>query len=409
MLILKWFASSTVRHAWQAAKHVGKILDHQRDLLTPEAVASVTGAVEGTLAACRTGDKAAITATLERLEKDANKWLRPFPHSAWRENVEVALVSIAVAMSVRTFFLQPFKIPTGSMQPTLFGVTQEDLRGQENVKIPGGVAGFFDYWFNGVSYFHVVAKADGVLTYDEPSKLVLFNIKQNYKINGESQPPVWFPPDGNYGRAGLFGRADVPQGAMVRAGEDIVKMRVVSGDHLFVDRVTFNLRRPERGDIVVFETHGITRLPRDQQDTYYIKRLVATGGETVQIGDDRHLRINGQRLDANTPHFEFLYSFDTNQPPTDSKFSGHVNEVVANHFGRGHLAPNFLNQSNKYIMPPRHYLVMGDNTVNSSDGRAWGDFPQERVIGKSFFVYWPIGGTTFNGEERTSRFGWAHR
>ena len=207
----------------------------------------------------------------------------------------------------------------------------------------------------------------------------------------------------------MFGRADVPQGATVRAGEDIVKMRVVSGDHLFVDRVTFNLRRPERGDIVVFETHGITRLPRDQQDTYYIKRLVGLGGEVLQVGNDRHLRINGQRLDANTPHFEFVYSFDPNQPPADSKFSGHVNEATANRYGRGNLAPNFLTESNKYVMPPRHFLAMGDNTMNSSDGRTWGDFPQERVIGKSCFVYWPIGGTMFNGETRASRFGWAHR
>ncbi len=196
---------------------------------------------------------------------------------------------------------------------------------------------------------------------------------------------------------------------MVRAGEDIVKMRVVSGDHLFVDRVTFNLRRPERGDIIVFETHGITRLPRDQQDTYYIKRLVGLGGEAVQIGDDRHLRINGQRLGANTPHFEFLYSFDPNQPPADSKFSGHLNEATAHRYGRGNLAANFLNETNKFVLPPRHYLAMGDNTMNSSDGRTWGDFPQERVIGKSCFVYWPIGGTMFNGEQRSSRFGWAHR
>ena len=40
----------------------------------------------------------------------------------WRENVEVLLVAIAVAMGIRTFFLQPFKFPTGSMQPTLYGV-----------------------------------------------------------------------------------------------------------------------------------------------------------------------------------------------------------------------------------------------------------------------------------------------
>ena len=44
-------------------------------------------------------------------------------------------------------------------------------------------------------------------------------------------------------------------------------------------------------------------------------------------------------------------------------------------------------------------MVMGDNTMNSLDSRAWGDFPATNVIGKSFFVYWPI----------TDRFGWGNR
>ena len=59
---------------------------------------------------------------MEALEQVAGKWLKPYPHAAWRENVEVLLVALAVAMGIRTFFLQPFKIPTGSMQPTLYGV-----------------------------------------------------------------------------------------------------------------------------------------------------------------------------------------------------------------------------------------------------------------------------------------------
>jgi signal peptidase I len=42
---------------------------------------------------------------------------------------------------------------------------------------------------------------------------------------------------------------------------------------------------------------------------------------------------------------------------------------------------------------------MGDNTMNSSDSRFWGDFPGRQVIGKSFFVYWPI----------TKRFGWGNQ
>jgi signal peptidase I len=46
-------------------------------------------------------------------------------------------------------------------------------------------------------------------------------------------------------------------------------------------------------------------------------------------------------------------------------------------------------------IPKDYFMVMGDNTMNSLDSRAWGWFPSEYVIGKAFFVYWPL----------TSRFG----
>ena len=83
---------------------------------------------------------------MQSLETAANKWLKPYPNAAWRENIEVLLVAIAVAMAIRTFFIQPFKIPTGSMQPTLFGITQENLIGRDDVVIPNPLAGFFTFW-----------------------------------------------------------------------------------------------------------------------------------------------------------------------------------------------------------------------------------------------------------------------
>ena len=84
MLFLKWFTSRTVRHGWQAANHVHKIVQHQRDLLSPEALGAVRGDIESVRTACRAGDKRTIGESLAKLEKSANKWLKPYPHPAWR-------------------------------------------------------------------------------------------------------------------------------------------------------------------------------------------------------------------------------------------------------------------------------------------------------------------------------------
>src|SRR5881394_3520601 len=110
---LNWFLSRKVRHADQMAKHVRKILNSQRDLLSAEAVQAVEKSLEEIYdAASGKLNHGALDAKMEQLEKVANKWLRPYPNAGLRENTEVLLVAIAVAMAIRTFFIQPFKIPT---------------------------------------------------------------------------------------------------------------------------------------------------------------------------------------------------------------------------------------------------------------------------------------------------------
>src|SRR5207248_5755678 len=101
-----------------------RLLNHQRDVLSPQAVEAVrTALTDIRKAVTENGEPEQLEKQMENLEKVANKWLKPYPNAAWRENIEVLLVALAVAMGIRTFFLQPFKIPTGSMQPTLYGVT----------------------------------------------------------------------------------------------------------------------------------------------------------------------------------------------------------------------------------------------------------------------------------------------
>jgi signal peptidase I len=52
----------------------------------------------------------------------------------------------------------------------------------------------------------------------------------------------------------------------------------------------------------------------------------------------------------------------------------------------------------QFQIRPDHLFVMGDNTLNSLNSRFWGDFPESYIIGKAFFVYWPL----------TKRFGFGN-
>jgi signal peptidase I len=414
---VRWFYSRTVRRAGHMIKHVDRYTSAQRDLLPPERIERIHAARQELQQAIDTGQpRKELRARMENMETVANKNFQPYPAAAWRENIEVLLVAIAVAMGIRTFFVQPFKIPTGSMQPTLYGITStpdHHSRGYSQMsqpdadfEIPNPVVRFLKFWWAGVGYTHVKARQDGridpVRGISEPKRFLLFNLHQRFYLEGDPKPyNIWFPPDGLFVRAGLMNHHGEITPQVFKAGEDIMKIKVISGDHLFVDRMTYNFRRPKLGEIIVFETRGIPRLPPDQ---FYIKRMVGMGGQNVQIGNDRHIRINGQRLGTNTPHFERVYSFPPDRPPMDSVYSGHLNEYVARQHGLS-LASHFDNEQDVFTVSPDHYIVMGDNTVNSSDSRSWGDFPQGNVIGRSFLVYWPFGAQ----DDRKSRFGWGNR
>ena len=405
----RWFFSKTVRQATAMRKHVKKLLDHQRDILSAQAVE----AVESAIASCRQAvaeysDKPALEKQMENLEKIANKWLKPYPNAAWRENVEVLLVALAVAMGIRTFFLQPFKIPTGSMQPTLYGVTSENLINEPDFKIPTGLTRVRE-WFEGISYIHLVAKNDGpVEAVERPVRILIFNLWQKVVAGGKPFM-IWFPPD--YGSETLESRARLQFGKEFHKGEDIVKLRVRAGDHLFVDRLTYNFRPPKRGEIIVFETKGIPEENRQRfgipGDQFYIKRLVGLGGETLSLKSDYkvndapqssgtvevgRLTVDGKPLSASFPHFENLYSF------YGASRASSLLDYKQNHY-YGHALIGVLAPGQTYNIEPCHFFVMGDNTMNSLDSRYWGGFPSSAVIGSSCFVYWPI----------TARFGWGNR
>ena len=111
------------------------------------------------------------------------------------------------------------------------------------------------------------------------SRFLIFNVKQSLWIGGVEHV-IWFPPD--YGEPPYAGadpfayRARLERGRVYHKGQDVANLRSVSaGDHLFVDRLSFNFRKPERGEILVFETKGINH-PLMKQDQFYMQ---AHGGD----------------------------------------------------------------------------------------------------------------------------------
>jgi signal peptidase I len=413
-MTLRWFFSATVRQTSDLCGQVRRLRDAQCDVLSPQALQAMDAALRQTQAAlAANADNATLEQSAADLEKAANKWLRPYPHAAWRENIEVFLVAIAVAMAIRTFFLQPFKIPTSSMQPTLFGVTVDPLY-DPAFPMPGLFTRIYRLAVQGAIYHEVIAPQDGVVvSVGPPEHFLRFFNKETVVVRYQdgSQDPItlWFTPDSDprdqrpdltfKEHIGLAGHMQF------RKGEPIIRFAETTGDHLFVDRLTYNFRRPERGEIIVFKTRGISH-PYMDTNQFYIKRLVGLPGETVSIGEDRHARINGRRLDNRTPGFANVYSFDPKIPPRDS-------HLLKDQFYNGHILlperadSRLKKESDTMVVEDKHYLVFGDNTATSFDSRYWGFVPEENIIGRSFFIYWPI--NSLVPPPNQSRFGWGQR
>src|SRR5205814_8748759 len=111
-----WFLSRTVRQAANSCRHVRRLLNAQRDLLGPQAVDKISAAIAATQSEMGTfAEKKQLQNRMTDLEKAAAKWLPSPPHAALRENIEVILVAVSVAVAIHTFFLTLFKIRTVSI------------------------------------------------------------------------------------------------------------------------------------------------------------------------------------------------------------------------------------------------------------------------------------------------------
>ena len=206
------------------------------------------------------------------------------PKSALQEWVESILIALVLAVLIRSYIVQPFKIPSGSMRMTL--IEGDHL--------------FVDKWTYG------------------PQVL----------------PPMFWD----------IGFQD---------GSPLLSVRWPDSFLPMTKKRLPGLRKPQRGDIIVFV------YPVDPTKDF-IKRLIAVGGETVEIKDGTIL-INGKEI--TDPRIKRTYYYNHGD-------YGAEGEVVH--------------------VPPGYVFVMGDNSGSSYDSRYWGFVPETNIIGKADIIFWPL-------------------
>ncbi len=150
----------------------------------------------------------------------------------------------------------------------------------------------------------------------------------------------------------------IPSGSMIPT--------LLIGDRLMVSKCSYGPRvpfskkhrlpgftKPERGDVIVFI------YPEDPKK-HFIKRLIAFGGEEVQIkwGD---VYIDGELIEDEE-----------------------IKKIK--YYNRGQYA-----QLNQFVkVPDGHVFVLGDNSKSSHDSRYWGFVPEENIVGRAEIIYWPF-------------------
>ena len=215
----------------------------------------------------------------------------------------------------------------------------------------------------------------------------------------------------------VFQNFEIPSASMEKT--------LLIGDHVVVDRTTLapatrwapfvHYRPVHRGDVIVFlKPH--TEVP----DMILVKRAIGLPGDRI------HLRlgvvyING--VAQNEPYAQMpnQFSYVSYRDDFPSDIAGLSRQASEDLAGRGDCQdeacieqeaidnrtitwadelPSFI-QGDDLVVPPGSVFAMGDNRMESLDGRFWGFVPQESILGRPLFVYWSFE-TPADQENKTS-------
>jgi len=145
---------------------------------------------------------------------------------------------------------------------------------------------------------------------------------------------------------------------------------LLEGDRVMVNKLAYRFGGPARGDVIVFDSpmeadgdgetifgavvrHVAESLGLSSPDSALIKRIIALGGETIEVRQNR-VYIDGQPIDE--PYLK-----------------------------EGSSMPDY----GPFTVPEDRVFVMGDNRSSSSDSRVFGPIEESEIVGKAFVRVWP--------------------
>ncbi len=407
----------------------GKVYHFRKDLIGETDAARLLQLMELVKAENRRkSDSARLRSSMEELKAHLEEvGGNYYPRGSIAENVEFFFAAAIIYVGFTTFFVKPFKIPTNSMWPTYNGMTGEVYH--EGEPAPGAIEKAFRFVAYGAKRYDVKAPADGevlvpmVRTTDGPVPLsTRATVKRYFLLNAAGREYSFFVgreqvdfkffsdfdlfkqvveplsaagipnPYANLPRRLHSGNvadqlemtvptADgrgtqrtpvylVKTGIVVKKGETILEFDLMTGDQLFVDRMSYHFTSPKSGDGFVFKTG---RIPRLGEDKFYIKRLVGTPGDQVRI-EGSGLLVNGEPAEG-SPAFDW-----------NAEKSGNYQGYTADP-PKGDI---ILDLSEDVTVPPDRFLALGDNSYHSYDSRGWGFVPKDSVVGRPIMIYYPF-------------------
>lgn len=128
-----------------------------------------------------------------------------------------------------------------------------------------------------------------------------------------------------------------------------------NGENLMVDKLSYRFRKPKRFEVIVLKPF------ENEPKTFYVKRIIALPGETIQITKDGTIYVN--------------------------------DEVLEEDYGKEKIkAENIGRAIDPITLGPDEYFVMGDNRNNSGDSRskAVGNVKKSSIIGRAWLRIWPL-------------------